>query len=172
MSDPKGKMKWRVLCRNVADTHRRAEVSQGSNERYLEALAGVAATTTVAELTASWCERAAEPGGRDRKVRALNPLAEEDAALLAVVADPKWSVNGLRNRDLAEALYGAAPADPGERRQRSARVSRLLRLLRAHGIVAKVPKRHLYRVNDTSRDGLSAILAARAANPATLTNAA
>ena len=172
VSDPKGKMKWRVLCRNVADTHRRAEVSQGSNERYLEALAGVAATTTVAELTASWCERAAEPGGRDRKVRALNPLAEEDAALLAVVADPKWSVNGLRNRDLAEALYGAAPADPGERRQRSARVSRLLRLLRAHGIVAKVPKRHLYRVNDTSRDGLSAILAARAANPATLTNAA
>ena len=58
-----------------------------------------------------------------------------------------------------------APADPGERRQRSARVSRLLR---AHGIVAKVPNRHLYRVNDKSRDGLMAILA----NPATRTNAA
>ena len=172
VGDPKGVKKWRVLRRAVADTHRRAQVSQGSNERYLEALAGVAATATVAELTASWCERAAEPGGRDRKVRALNPLAEDDAALLAVVADPKWSVNGLRNRDLADALYGAAPADPSERRQRSARVSRLLRLLRAHGIVVKVPNRHLYRVNDKSRDGLMAILAARAANPATLTNAA
>ena len=172
VGDPKGKMKWRVLRRNVADTHQRAQVGQGSNERYLEALAGVAATTTVAELTASWCERAVEPGPGSRAVRALNPLAEEDAALLAAVADPKWSVNGLRNRDLAEALYGAAPEDAGERRQRSARVSRLLRLLRAHGIVMKVPKRHLYRVNDKSRDGLSAILAARAANPATLTKAA
>jgi hypothetical protein len=166
VSDPKGPKAWRVLRRSVADTHRRAEVSQKSNERYLESLAGVAATTTVAELTASWCARAAEPGPtHGRTARALNPLGDEDATLLAAVADPKWVMNGLRNRDLAEALYGAVPADAGERRRRSARVGRLLRLLRAHGILEKVPKRNLYRVTGTSRDGLTALFAARDANP-------
>lgn len=131
-----------MLRRSVADTHRRSEVSQKSNERYFESLSSVAATTTVGELASSWCERAAEPGGSGRKLRALNPLAEDDAALLAAVADPQWSLNGLRNHALAEALNGEAPTDPAERKRRSARVSRLLRLLRAHGILKKLPKSH------------------------------
>lgn len=169
VGEPKGKKTWRVLRRGVADTHRRAEVSQASNERYLGALAGVAATTTVAALTRPWCERAAEPGGSGRKVRALNPLAEEDAALLTAVSDPKWALDGLRNRDLAEALYGPAPADAVERRQRSAKVSRLLRLLRAHGILQKVPNTHKYRVSEKARDGLAGLLAARQASPDALT---
>jgi hypothetical protein len=89
VGDPEGGKGWRVLRRSVADTHRRSEVSQKSNERYLESLSSVAATTTVGELASSWCERAAEPGGSGRKLRALNSLAEDDAALLAAVADPQ-----------------------------------------------------------------------------------
>jgi hypothetical protein len=94
----------------------------------------------------------------------LNPLAAEDAALLSAVSDPKWSVNGLRNRDLAAALYGEAPSDPRARRQRSAKVGRLIRLLRAHGILQKVSKTHRYQVCAKSRDGLLAIAAARSAD--------
>jgi len=172
VGDPGGSKSWRILRQSVADTHRRTEVSQASNERYVEALAGVAATTTVAALTTQWCERAPEPGGSGRKVRALNPLSEEDAALLQAVSDPKWALNGLRNRDLADALYGPAKEDATERRQVSAKVGRLLRLLRAHGILQKVPKTHLYRVTDQSRDGLIALLAARQADPKTLTSKA
>lgn len=168
VGDPEGEKSWRVLRESVADTYRRAEVSQASNERYLGALASVAATTSVAALTARWCERAEEPGGSGRKMRALNPLAEEDGALLNAVSDPKWALDGLRNRDLAEALYGPV-ADAAERTRRSAKVSRLLRLLRAHGILQKVPNTHKYRVSDKSRDGLAAVLAARQANPETLT---
>ena len=169
VGEPEGAKSWRVLRRGVADTHRRAEVSQACNNRYVEALSSVAATTTVAELVTPWCQRVAEPGQSDRKLRALNPLSPDDAALLRAVSDPKWQLNGLRNRDVAEALYGAAPADALARKQRSAKVSRLLRLLRAHGILKKVPKTHRYVVCDKSRDGLLALLAARSANPEMLT---
>ena len=169
VGDPEGQQAWRVLRRSVADTYRRAEVSQACNERYLESLAGVAATATVSELVSPWCQPATEPGEGGRSVRALNPLSAEDAALLTAVSDPKWQLAGLRNRDLSEALYGELPAEKAERQRRSAKVSRLLRLLRAHGILQKVPKSYRYRVSAGSRDGLLALLAARQANAATLT---
>jgi len=175
VGDPEGPKSWRVMRRGVADTHRRAEVSQASNERYLESLAAVAATTTVAEVAKRWTERVAEPGqgGADgRKLRGLNPFAAEDAALLTAVSDPKWGLNGLRNRELAEALFGEPSPDPAERKKRSAKVGRLIRLLRAHGILKKVPKTHRYQVCAKSRDGLLAILAARTANAEKLTTIA
>lgn len=175
VGDPQGPKSWRVLQRSVADTHRRAEVSQAANERYLESLAAVAASTTVAELAQRWTRRVPEPGSggkQGRKLRALNPLAAEDAALLAAVADPRWAVNGLRNRDLAATLFGDRPAERGERQRQSAKVGRLIRLLRAHGILKKVPKTHRYQVCAKSRDGLLAILAAHAANPEKLASLA
>ena len=168
VGEPEGKKAWRVLRRSVADTYRRAEVSQACNERYLESLSGVAAKATVSELVSPWCQPATEPGTSGRRVRALNPLSAEDAALLTVVSDPKWQLDGLRNRDLSEALYGALPEEEGERKRRSAKVSRLLRLLRGHGILQKVPKSYRYRVCANSRDGLLALLAARQASVDTL----
>ena len=167
VGDPEGPKDWRVMRRSVADTYRRAEVSQASNERYLESLAAVAAPITVAEVAKPWTERVAEPGQggkHGRKLRALNPLSDEDAALLIAVSDPKWALNGLRNRDLAAALLGEPPTDPLERKRQSAQVGRRLRLLRAHGILKKVPKTHRYQVCAKSRDGLLAILAARSAS--------
>lgn len=169
VGDPKGPKAWRVLQRGVADVHRRAEVSQNANERYLDALAGVAATPTLEALVTPWCQRVKEPGAGDRRLRALNPLAPDDLAMLTAVSDPKWLLNGLRNRDLAEALYGPTPDDPAERKRRSARVSRLLRLLRAHGILKKVPRCHRYQLCAKARDTILALLAARNANPQELT---
>jgi hypothetical protein len=165
VGDPGGVKDWRVLQRGVADTHRRAEVSQNANERYFDALSGVAATTTLEEMVTPWCRRVAEPGASGRQLRALNPFAADDLALLTAVSDPKWLIGGLRNCDLAEALYGTAPDEPTERKRRSSRVSRLLRLLRAHGIIKKIPKRHRYQVCDKARDRILALLAARHANP-------
>ncbi|HEX3315208.1 MAG TPA: hypothetical protein VHR72_09980 [Gemmataceae bacterium] len=84
--------------------------------------------------------------------------------MLQAVSDPKWTVNGIRNRELAAELFGDPPADVAERRRRSAKVSRLLRLLRGHGILQKVANTHRYQVTDKTRDALHAILAARSAN--------
>lgn len=171
-NDPKGAKDWRVLRRGVADLHRRAEVSQAANERYLEALAGVTETRTVKELVEPLCRRVAAPGKAARRMRALNPLEPSDAALLTAISDPKWMINGLRNRDVVAALYPQATEDDTQRRRRSAQVTRLIRLLRGHGLLHKVSKTHRYQVPAEARTIIVALLAARDANPQKLTAAA
>ncbi len=110
--DPEGPKDWRPLRKGVADLHRRSEVSQAANERYLEALAAVHENTPLRQLVEPLCRPALEPArravsptapapeptttsastptaarvSRPRRVRALNPLAAADAALLEVSA--------------------------------------------------------------------------------------
>ena len=165
-NDPDGPMAWRPMRRAVADMHRRAEVSQKCNERYLEALAATAATRTVKDLAEPLTRRVPQPGGTaSRKVRGLNPLAANDAALLTAISDPKWMVNGIRNRDLVATLFPTEPQDRAQRRQRSTHVTRLLRLLRAHSLLQKVPHTHRYQISAEARTKIQALLAARNANP-------
>ncbi len=161
---------WRTMRRGVADLHRRAEVSQAANERYASATATMSEPTPLKDLVEPLCQRVRAPGrSAQRKLRALNPLAADDAALLAAVNDPKHLVNGLRNRDLAGLLYRQPARTKPEARRRSARVSRLLRLLRGHGILQKVPKTHRYLVTPEGRTQITALLAARNANTEFLT---
>jgi hypothetical protein len=175
--DPQGKPSWRRLRRTVEDLPERAIFSQEANERYLEALAATAETRTVKELVEPLTRRVPDPGSKPgkeiRQVRGLNPLATDDAALLIAISDPKFMVNGLRNRDLVGMLYNTETEDPQERRRRSSRVTRLLRLLRAHGLLQKIPQSHRYQVPPEARSTIQAFLACRNANPDTLmTNAA
>jgi hypothetical protein len=171
---PEDDKAWRTMRRGVADLHRRAEVSQAANERYAAATAAVRQTTPLKDVAAPLCRRVPAPGAAgQRKLRALNPLAADDAALLEAVSDPKHTANGLRNRDLVALLYAKPARTKQQARQRSAHVSRLLRLLRAHGILQKVPKTHRYVVTPDGRNAVTALLAARNANAHTLmTNAA
>jgi hypothetical protein len=172
-NDPKWHPMWRSIRRGVVDLPHRAEVGQQANERYLEALAGLAETHTVKELAEPLTRRVPEPKGKSakspRQVRGLNPLAAEDAALLAAISDPKWMIQGLRNRDLVVALYPNLAADRTERRRRSAHVTHLLRLLRAHGLLEKIPGTHRYQVSPEARIKIHALLAVRNANPDELT---
>jgi hypothetical protein len=180
-ADPEGPKDWRILRRSVADLHRRAEVSQRVNERYLEGMSVVKETRPVKELVEPLCVRVSEPSKKasakpsetagkkpERKVRALNPWSKADAALLVAISDPKWMVAGIRNRDLVAILYPATASDDQEKRRRSSRVTRLLRLLRGHGLLQKVPKTHRYQVSEKARTTIAALLAAGNANPAEL----
>jgi hypothetical protein len=167
---PEDDKDWRPMRKGIADLHRRAQVSQAANDRYATATAAVQDTTPVRDLAEPLCRRAPAPGPNpQRKVRALNPLAAEDAALLAAVLDPKFTVNGLRNRDLVAMLYAAPPASDQQRRQRSGRVTRLIRILRGHGVLHKVPTTHRYVVSEKGRRAATALLAARNANADFLT---
>jgi hypothetical protein len=170
--DPEGPLARRSMRRTVADLPHRATYGQEVNGRYLEALAATAETQTVHELTEPLTRRVAEPGTAPdrapRFVRGLNPLAAADAALLTAVSDPKWMVQGLRNRDLVAALYPPT-TDPLEQRRRSARVTRLLRLLRGHGLLDKIPGTHRYQVGSHARTQIQALLACRNADPEKLT---
>ncbi len=107
--DENGPKAWRYLRKGVADMHRRAEVSQAANERYLDSLAAVDDATPLEELVAPLCRPVFWNGQR---VRALNPLAGPDAALLAAAAQGEFLVHGFRNRDLQGLLYGGKPPRP------------------------------------------------------------
>jgi hypothetical protein len=218
--DAEGPKDWRPLRLGIADLHRRAEVSQAANERYLGALTAVQDVTPLRQLLEPLCRPAAPPGRRRaspaaapeqpdpaaggaapaaevqaaptlpapqptpaaapaagavaprRRVRALNPLAAADAALLEAVGRHEFLINGLRNRDLRRLLYGAAAGTTAEERRRSAAVTRQLRLLRAHGLIHKVPKTHRYLVSDAGRRAITALLAARNASAEELTRCA
>jgi len=102
-------------------------------------------------------------------VRALNPLAAPDAALLEAVGSHEFLINGLRNRDLRRRLFGTKAVAAPEQRRQSAAVTRQLRLLRAHGLIQKVPKTHRYVVSETGRRAITALLAARNASTEKLT---
>lgn len=163
-NDPEGPKQWRALRAGVADLHRRAEVSQSANERYLEGLAAVEQTQPLREVLEALGRRVTEPGKGGRKLRALTPLVGKDATLLEIVSRPEFVLNGLRNRDLVAALGGTSAADPAERKRRSAQVGRQLRLLRGHGLLKKVPKTHRYQVTQQGRLILTALNAARNAS--------
>lgn len=134
-----------------------AEVSQASNERYLEALAAVDSATPFGDLLTRASRPATWNGAR---VRGLRPWDADDLALVRAISRGEFCVNGFRNRDLQPILFDTPPSTPAERKRRSARVSRKLRLLRAHGLVRKLPKSHRYRLSERGRQLATALLAA------------
>jgi hypothetical protein len=166
--EPQGAKDWRPLRRTVADLPRRAQVSRAACERHLEALAAVECTTPLGETVAPIC-RAITRGGK--RHRALRPLDEFDQAVLRAINRTEFALHGLRHRDLQAALRDVLPAGLTAK-QRGGRISRTLRLLRAHGLLAKIPRTHRYRVTFKAREIATAVLAAAAASTPQLTRLA
>lgn len=167
--DENGEKDWRRLRKGTADLHRRAEVSQKSNERYAESLATVASKTALSELTKDLGQPAK---WRGRRVRALNPLAADDVALLEIVMRGENLLHGFRNRDVRKHLYGESVVNAKEQRRQTTAVTRKLQMLRAHGLIARVSRTHRYEITAKGQEQIAAWLAARAANIATLKQAA
>ncbi len=166
---PADDLQWRPLRYGVADLHRRTEISQRANERYLDALSVIDDSTRLSELI-----RTLEKprGAGKQRVRALHPFSTDDHALLEAVNHGEFVLNGLRNRDLQNLLYKPGSLSPKEKRRRSAAVGRKLRLLRTHGILQKVPHTHRYQVTAAGRLALSAILTVDRTSLAQLTRIA
>ena len=146
--DPDGLRAWRPLRKGIADLHRRAQVSQGSNERYLDALASLDTDAPLHELIAPVC----------RRVRPLRPWSKEDGTLFRAIRRGEFALGGFRNRDLVAHLFDGGCDRPEQRRRTSGRVTRKLRLLRAHGIIRKVSRTHRYRLTKKGREIATAIL--------------
>lgn len=158
--DPGGPSRWRPLRRGMADFHRRGQISQQVNERYLDALASVDESTRLQQILGAVETRKRWKG---RPARALHPFAEIDGALLEIISRGEFVIAGIRNQDVRALLFPTPVKDSREEKRRSSLVSRKLRLLRAHGIIHKIAGRHLYRVSDAGRLLLTAFLIARQA---------
>jgi len=154
--DPDGPPSWRPLRKGVADMARRADLSQASNERYIEALGSLPVGTPLGQAAAKLCSPVFVEG---RRYRALNPLAPEDTQLLQAISRGEWATAGFRNRDIRHTLYGDAP-DLATRHRQAARISRLLGLLHAHKLIKKIPHTHRYLLTAHGTSVIPALLAA------------
>jgi hypothetical protein len=149
---------WHAMRKGIADLHRRAEVSQAANDRYVQALASVQDTASVGQLAARLCRPVRRNG---RRVRALNPYAPADADLLQAVSRGEFTLNGFRNRDLRRLLFGEQPTSQREQRRQAAAVTRKLVLLRAHHLIRRVPGTHRYHLTEQGRTIVTALITAR-----------
>jgi hypothetical protein len=159
---------WKPMRKGVADMPRRAEVSDASSRRYLDALAAVDTPLPLKTLTSQLGNPTTCHGKRARGLNLLGP----DAALLDAVSGGEFLINGFRNRDVQAALFGSPSDDPAIKARRSGQVTRKLGLLRAHGLIQKVPHTHRYLVSPKGRQVIAALHAAKEANIHQLAKAA
>ena len=151
---------WRGMRRSVADLHRRAEVSQKSNDRYAEALASIDSSQTIGDWAATLSKGFVKKGKRFRGIKLFEP---EEMKLLGAINSGDFTISGFTNGDISERLYGSTE-DRAERLRRSNRISYRFRLLRAHGLIQKVPKRNRYRLSAKGREWITAILQLQSTN--------
>ena len=158
-NDPAGRLAWRPLRKGVADLHRRAELSQRANERYLDALSVVDDSTPLHRLLDQVSHPTHDHG---RRVRALRIGDPHDLALLHAVSRGEFATAGFRNRDLRRLLHPTTnAASAADVRRLAAKITRQLRLLRAHGVVQKIPKTHRYKLTRTGHLLTAALFAVR-----------
>jgi hypothetical protein len=154
----RSQMAWCPMNKGVANFYHYHEVAQASNERYLSALAVVDRPQASAKIL-DQVQRPARLGPRRR--RGLNLLRLEEQKLFRAVLRGEHHVNGFRNRDIQAVLFPKQVKGVAEQRRRTAHVSRLLHLLRAHGLIAKIPHAHRYRVTTKGEAVMSAAIYAR-----------
>lgn len=159
-------MAWVAMRKGVADIRRRIASSRSANERYLQALACVKPPPAPAHKTLDPVSRRVQSG--NRSYRALQPVAPSDAQVLRAVESGCFLLHGFSNAQLREKLGLAEPADRAERRRQAARTGRYLALLHAHGIVARIPKTHRWKVTALGRRTISISQAIREADPGKL----
>jgi hypothetical protein len=160
--NPDGKLEWQPLRKGVADLHRLAEVSQRSNERYLDALSVVDDTTPCSNIFDTVARPVVDGNRRFRALRIGDP---DDLALFDCVSRGEFATAGFRNRDIRLLLHPSSrTASCDEQKRLSSKTSRMLRLLRAHGLIKKINKTHRYQLTDRGRLLTAAARAIRDAN--------
>jgi len=152
--DPKGLCSWKRMRKGIADLHRRAQISQASNQRYLNALASIKVDRLLGDIVESVCRPTC---WRSQRVRALRPWAKEDTSLLEIISRGEFNINGFRNRDIQQQFY-PGNHDTHIKRRLSAKITYRLRMLRAHGIIRKVPRTFRYVLTDKGRQILTAVI--------------
>jgi hypothetical protein len=148
---------WVPLRKGIMDTARRAEIGRAANERYLEALGVVGEPSPTRHVLDPVSQRTKRAG---RPYRGLRPIDREDARLFQAVLRGGFALQGFRNKDIRQTLYGDEP-DEETRKRASNRVTRLLALLRSHKLIKKVSHTLYYRVTKLGQHVMSTALRLR-----------
>jgi hypothetical protein len=145
---------WYPLRKGIVDLRRRVQLSRGANARYLEALAVVGESRPAHRIL----DPVSQPLKTPRPYRALRPISPQESRLFAVLLRGEFHIQGVRNRDLWEALTPATDTDTPPPRRTAARATRHLRLLRAHGLIYRVGRTYYYRPTQKGHEVMNAAL--------------
>src|SRR5712691_964916 len=99
--DPESRKRWQVLRKGIGDLHRRAEICEAVNGRYLQALASVRNGQSAGELAHIVCRPVKHDG---RRYRGLNPWSAPDAALLQAISRGEWVVSGYTEIEIVHSF--------------------------------------------------------------------
>lgn len=160
--------KLRPLRKGVADTTLRARVCQDVNNRLADHVATMRSAQPFESTLAAFTRR--KRRGR-RNVRSLDPTGK-DLALLRAIADPRFAVAGLRNKDLRELMAEDRRYAGKTEKQRSGMTTRALRLLRDHGVIRRQSSSRRYHMTRKGRSFVTNLQAALAASTEELTRIA
>ena len=159
--------KFLPMRQGIADIVPRTRICSSRINNLTEQMATLEDDITVGELIAKVTNPKVTGGKRYRGL----DVTGKDLPLLKCIADPKYSVDAITNKDLQLSLGNTAWANSLSGRGLSGRISRHLRLLREHGLIKKMPKQHKYLLTAKGRaltTALSECLGAKVSDLANL----
>ena len=116
---------------------------QRACNRYLEAISAFDDPTD----GLSKLDKAVEPiVENNRKYNGFNFFSKNDKALLLAIADPKFNIDGMRNKNLRAMIPGKS----------AGQISRLLKRLRVHDLIDKVRGTFKYRLTALGKQIITA----------------
>lgn len=147
------KLDWVRMNKGISNLWRYMQIGEAANRRYLKYLSAVKPTKKAIRQLDRLSTGCVAKG---KRVPKFNPVSATDCNAFAAVLAGTGLLNGIRNRDIASALYPPPKSKRVATRNRN-RVSRLIAKLRGHGLLKKVPRCRMYRVTDR---GISVMTAA------------
>ena len=138
---------FRPMRQGIADIVPRTQICGSRIKNITEQMATLEDDMTVGELIAKVTNPIITGGKRYRGL----DVTGKDLSLLKCIADPKYSVDAITNKELQLSLGKTAWKNGLTGRGLSGRVSRHLRLLREHGLIKKIPKQHKYLLTAKGR---------------------
>jgi hypothetical protein len=135
------------MRKGIADITARTRICSSRIKNLTEQIATLEEDASVGDILSTVTHPLKVNGKRFRGL----DVTGKDLALLQAVADPKYNVDAITNKQLQAALGTKAWANGLSGKSLSARISRHLRLLREHGIIRKLPHQHRYMLTDRGR---------------------
>jgi len=142
-----GEKKRLGMRKGIADINVRTQVSSACIKNMTEQIATLEDDSTVGEILSKVSKPVTSKG---KRYRALD-VTGKDQELLLAIADPKFNVDAITNKQLQLTLKGTAWGKKLEGKKLAARISRQLRLLREHGLIRKLPNQHKYMLTAKGR---------------------
>jgi hypothetical protein len=146
---------WVPLPKRVSSMSRYAQVGLRANTAYLDALTEVDDPALVCQKIDRLCEPQKMAGQR---VRGLNPLRKNDLQLFEAVVRGEHILNGFKASVIAAKLGIVYSKEQREFKKQVAKVNRKMRLLRGHGLIARIPHSHRYRITSFGMGMMNAVI--------------